>query len=143
MDEIIRYPGCFVCGDRNPHGLNARFFWDGANACTEIVALEQFEGYKGIYHGGVMAALLDEVMVKAILATDRHAVTAEITVRYVRPVRTGVQLRFAGRVIGHKGRLYRTTAEAIDTDGTVYAQAEGKFLEGKAGLANDLKQSLG
>jgi uncharacterized protein (TIGR00369 family) len=142
MDEIIRYPRCFVCGDQNPHGLNARFFWDGVNACTEVIALEQFEGYKGIFHGGVVAALLDEVMVKAILAANRHAVTAEMTVRYLQPVRTGGLLRFVGRVIGHKGRLYLTTAEATDPGGTIYAQAEGKFLEGKGGLADELKQSL-
>ncbi len=142
MDEIVRFSGCFVCGDKNPHGLNARFFWDGTNATTETLAIEQFEGYKGIYHGGIIATLLDEVMVKSILATGHYAVTAEITVRFIKPLRTGTRFRCVGRIVDHKGRLYHTTAEAIGEDGTVYARAEARFLDGKADLVDELKSSL-
>lgn len=142
MDEIVRFSGCFVCGDKNPHGLNARFFWDGTNAITETLAIEQFEGYKGIYHGGIISTLLDEVMVKAILATGRYAVTAEITVRFLEPVRTGVRFRCIGRIVQQRGRLFHTTGEAVGEDGTVYARAEARFLEGNAELGQALRDSL-
>jgi uncharacterized protein (TIGR00369 family) len=142
MEEIPRYKGCFVCGDCNPHGLGARFYWDGRKACTDIVVMAEHEGYKGICHGGILASLLDEVMVKAILATHRFAVTAEINVRYVQPVRTGTHLHFVGQVVGTRGRLYRATSEATDSDGTVVARAEAKFLEGRSDLSIELKTSL-
>ena len=142
MDEIVRVSTCFVCGDKNPHGLKAKFFWDGKNASTETLAIEQFEGYKGIYHGGIIATLLDEAMVKAILATRHYAVTAEITVRFLQPLRTGTRFRCVGRIVEHKGRLFHTTAEAIGENGTVYARAEARFLGGKAELTNELKSSM-
>jgi uncharacterized protein (TIGR00369 family) len=142
MEEIKRYPGCFVCGEKNVHGMKARFYWDGATAFTETLALEQFEGYKGIFHGGVLSTLLDEVMVKAILASGHFAVTAEITVRFLRPIRTGDKFHCRGRIVEQKGRFFATTSEAIGENGAVLARAEAKFLEGKAPLKDELKGSL-
>lgn len=142
MKELIRYPGCFVCGDKNNHGINARFFWDGTTATSEITLSEQFDGFKGISHGGVVASMLDEVMIKAILATDRHPVTAELTVKYLRPARTGTTLRFTGRVVASKGRLFKAVASVSDPSGTIIAEAEGKFLEGDANLIAEIKRSL-
>ena len=142
MKEVLRYKGCFVCGDQNPHGLQARFFYDGSQAHSHLVATREFEGYKGIYHGGIIAALLDEVMIKAILATGVYAVTAEMTVRYKRPVHTGDQLTFRGRVVSQKGRIYTTAGELIDEKGEAYAEASGKYLEAKPQLKQELEQSL-
>ena len=142
MEEIIRYPGCFVCGHKNLHGLNARFYWDGKAASTEVILTEQFEGYKGISHGGVVSALLDEVMIKAVLATNRQPVTAELTVKFIKPARTGIPLRFVGHIVSAKGRLFACEASVTDPEGTVIAKAEGKFLEGKAELTEELKRSL-
>jgi uncharacterized protein (TIGR00369 family) len=142
MKEIARYSGCFVCGEKNAHGIKARFFWDGETATTETMACEQFEGYKGIYHGGVLATLLDEVMIKAILASGHYAVTAEITVRYVAPIRTGDKFVCRGKIVERRGRLFSGTAEAVGADGTVFAKAAGKFVEAKADLRDELLNSI-
>ena len=142
MKEIMRYAGCFACGHKNPHGLQARFFWDGSTAFTELLAAEHFEGYKGIFHGGIVSTLLDEVMVKAILATGHYALTAEITIRYLLPVRTGQKFRCEGRIVSHKGRLFHTTGLAIGEDGTIFAKAEARFLEVKPDFEKELKGSL-
>jgi uncharacterized protein (TIGR00369 family) len=142
MKEIISYPGCFVCGSRNPHGLQAKFHFDGEQAVCEVVTTMAFEGYKGIYHGGVVASLLDEVMVKAILAHDVVAVTAEMTVRYIKPVRVGERIRFVGKITSHKGRHYTTVGEAVGEDGTKYATASGTYLEARPDMKQELKTSL-
>ena len=142
MKEVLSYPGCFVCGGKNLHGLKAKFLYDGEKAFTEFIATESFEGYKGIFHGGIVASLLDEVMIKAILARDIFAVTAEMTVRYHHPIRTGERTRFVGKVVDAKGRLYSTEGEAVGEDGTVYASATGRYLEAKPELKNELLQSL-
>jgi acyl-coenzyme A thioesterase PaaI-like protein len=142
MKEVQSYPGCFVCGGRNPHGLKARFFYDGERAITELTATEAFEGYKGIFHGGIVASLLDEVMIKAILARDVYAVTAEITVRYRLPIPTGERIRFVGKIISRKGRLHNTEGETLGPDGTLYASAVGTYLEARPDLKTRLLQSL-
>jgi uncharacterized protein (TIGR00369 family) len=142
MREIVKYDQCFVCGDENPGGLRAKFYWDGESARAEVVAAETFEGYKGIYHGGVISALLDEVMIKAILARDIFAVTAEMTVRYYLPVRTGQRLRFVGRVTGAKGRVYFAEGEVTGPDGTKFASATGKYIEARPELKDQLMESI-
>lgn len=138
MKEIVRYHKCFVCGENNHHGLKAKFYWDGEKAFTELSAEEVFEGYPGIYHGGIISTLLDEVMIKAILADEIYAVTAEMTVKYKRPVKVGDRLKFTGRVESSKGRIYYTVGEVTDETGNLFATATGKYLEAKS----DLKESL-
>ena len=142
MREILKYRHCFVCGDENPGGLKAKFFFDGKEAITELTADESFEGYRGIYHGGVLSSLLDEVMIKALLAQDIYAVTAEMTIKFKRPVRTGDKLKLVGRHVGGRGRVYFTEGEAVDENGQVYATATGKYIEARADLRDDLKNSI-
>jgi len=142
MEEVVKYPGCFVCGDQNESGLQARFFSDGQQVTTEVVALERFEGYRGIYHGGIIATLLDEVMIKAILVQDRYAVTAELTVRFLKPVPIGAKVRFTGRVVKSKGRVFWTEGTVTAGDGQVVATATGRYMEATRELQQALKQSV-
>lgn len=142
MKEVAKYAHCFVCGDRNDHGLKARFFFDGEKAFTEIKAAEAFEGYSGIYHGGILATLLDEVMIKSILAGSVFAVTAELSVRYLAPVSVGDELIFTGWITRRKRRVYLAEGEARGRDGTLYATASGKYIEAKADLKQRLKASV-
>jgi uncharacterized protein (TIGR00369 family) len=142
MREIVKYAHCFVCGDQNPGGLQVKFFWDGESARATVVAGEMFEGYKGIYHGGVISALLDEVMIKAILARDIFAVTAEMTVRYHLPVPTGQTLEFVGRITGSKGRVHFAEGEVTGPDGTRFASATGKYIEARPELKSTLMKSV-
>jgi len=138
MKEIMRYKNCFVCGEQNPIGLKARFFFDGFEAKTSIDAIELFEGYPGIYHGGILSTLLDEVMIKALLAQDIVCVTIEMTVKFRRPVKIGDRLTFSGWMTKRQGRVCRTEGKATDESGQVYASAEGKYVV----AVGDLKDQL-
>lgn len=139
--EVLKYENCFICGDKNSCGVQAKFYFNGSEATTEIIAGEQFEGYKGIYHGGVISSLLDEVMIKAILANDIFAVTAEMTVKYLKPVKVGDRLKFIGKVVRDKGRLFFTEGVAQSETGDIYATATGKYVEAGADLKEILMQS--
>lgn len=142
MQEIAKYSGCFVCGDKNLHGLQAKFHFDGEQALCTVTARGEFEGYKNIFHGGIISTLLDEVMIKAILARNEYVVTAEMTVKFKRPVTIGQELRFSGRITSSKGRLFFTDGRAVDAEGTVYAEAVGTYLRAKPDLAERLLDSL-
>jgi uncharacterized protein (TIGR00369 family) len=142
MEEIVRYPNCFVCGENNSHGLKARFFWDGNKAVTEVTATTAFEGYRGIFHGGVIGSLLDEVMIKAILAQGKYVVTAEMTIRFHEPARVGDNLIFVGKVKKQRGRIWVTEGEARTADGRVLATGVGKYIEAKEELRAELTRSL-
>ena len=142
MKEIPKYSNCFVCGDDNKHGLQAKFFYDGKKAVTEIVASKEMEGYKGIYHGGIISALLDEIMIKAVLAIDKYVVTAEMTVRYILPVRTGEKIRFTGEIIRNKGKIFFTQGEAINEKQELVARSTGKYIEVDQNFKKELMNSI-
>ncbi|MBI3872606.1 MAG: PaaI family thioesterase [candidate division Zixibacteria bacterium] len=129
MQEIIKYNGCFVCGEDNPDGLRIRFFAEGEEAVAECTALPRHQGYPGIYHGGLVATLLDEIMAKSVLAQKRYTMTAEISVRYKKAIPTGSRLRLVGRVTRVHGRLTETEGEIQSPQGEVFATATGKYLE--------------
>jgi uncharacterized protein (TIGR00369 family) len=142
MKEIAKYSGCFVCGDNNECGLKARFYYKDDRAVTECIAQRRFEGYYNVYHGGITATLLDEVMIKALLAKDIYAMTVEINIKYHKLVSIGQKLFFEGKLEQQRGRLYFTSGEVKTEDGDVVASAAGKYLEVKDNLKNELLRSL-
>jgi uncharacterized protein (TIGR00369 family) len=143
MEEVVKYHKCFVCGDKNEIGLKARFYFDGEQATSEIVADELFAGYHGIYHGGIISTMLDEVMIKALLARGIFAVTAELTVKFKRPVRTGDKVLFSGReVTSARDRIFTTEGRAQAADGTLYAEATGKYIAAGPDLREELERSI-
>lgn len=142
MGEIVRYSGCFVCGDKNPDGLRLVFVTDGEDAVSECVADPKFQGYRGIYHGGLVSTLLDEIMAKAVLAKKKYALTVEMSVRFKKAVTVGDRLQLRGRVTSQKGRLLETEGELTAPDGTVFATATGKYLEATGQSRDRLLESL-
>ncbi len=125
---VISYPACFVCGNQNPAGLGLQFFWNGEVCCTEYVAAQAHVGYHDLLHGGITATILDEVMIKAILAGGVIAVTTKLSVEYRLPVTLGERVTFEGRITGNSKRLYQTAGVARSADGRTVAEATGQYI---------------
>lgn len=142
MKEIAKYSGCFICGDQNQIGLKAKFFFSDGRAVTEYIAEKKFEGYFDIFHGGITSALLDEVMIKALLATGIYAMTVELNVRFLKAVHIGEKLKFEGFVEKSKRRLYFTRGEVKAESGEIVARASGKYLRVNDKLKFELSRSL-
>ena len=120
---------CFACGIENPHGLHlAGFREEGGWYICDFVPARHHQGWAGITHGGILSTLLDEMMTRVIWARGIDAVTAELTVRFRRPVETGIALQLRAQIVSERGRLTVTRAEALLPDATVAAEAEGKFI---------------
>jgi acyl-coenzyme A thioesterase PaaI-like protein len=127
----VRQPSsrsCFVCGRDNPVGLKVR--WDQHPEAGEIrgtvTVPEHFNGYPGVTHGGIVAAILDETAGRSILMDggfEDLMVTARMEVAYRRPTPTGVPLEVVGRVVRRTGARAETEAELRLPDGTVAARA--------------------
>ncbi len=119
---------CFVCGEDNPAGLQARFVVEDGVVKLPLRLQEHHCGYKGVAHGGITAAAMDECMGwAAARAVRRMCVTAELTVRYLGRVPTGVDLEVRAEVVCAHRLLVNTKAEVVDGDGRVCARSEGKF----------------
>jgi len=120
---------CFVCGRENGGGLRTR--WETDRAAGEVRSTvsvaEHFNGYPGVVHGGILAALMDEAMVRTGLLEggfEDLMVTAKMEVVYRRATPTGAPLTVVGRMVQRGGTRARAEAEVRLADGTVTARAE-------------------
>ncbi|MBI5472167.1 MAG: PaaI family thioesterase [Ignavibacteriae bacterium] len=124
------YDACYVCGQEHPSGLRARFFvGEQDHVFVRFIPLATQTGYDNVVHGGVIAALMDELLGwVVVLKTERMCFTAEITLRYLKPITTEkAYVGDAGPCIDRK-RYWESQGKLCDSDGTTYAKAHGKFF---------------
>jgi len=121
--------GCFVCGDLNDHGLHVPLRVGDGRAWTELVLTSSHEGWAGVIHGGIIAALLDEVMGWALFQQDCWGVTAELGVRYKAPVTVGQRVRVEGWVTDVHRRIFHAAGHVVDAaSGKVLCTGEATYM---------------
>lgn len=119
---------CFVCGEKNPNGLNLKFTLREGKVVTEFILHKTYQGYKDIVHGGIISTLLDESMVKAALLQGIPVVTAEITVRFKNPLMVGEKALVEAHIIETNRKIIDTSATIKKLDGTLIAKGYAKLL---------------
>lgn len=123
------YKNCFVCGQGNPAGLGVRFFIEGDKVKAEFVPQEAHMGYRGIVHGGIISALLDEIMGWPLsLENGRVCISVEIRVRFKRPLPLGQRYIVSGEAVDDARRLWEGRGEIRDEQGLLYAAGWGRYL---------------
>lgn len=130
MKELPHTRSCFVCGEDNPVGLDLRSESDGQMVQMRFVPKQEHVGFADVVHGGIIATVLDEVMVWACaIRTKRFAFCAELSVRYLVPLPPGEPtLVTAELVADRRGRLFEAKSEIRNQAGLVFASATGKYL---------------
>lgn len=120
---------CFLCGPLNVEGLRLAFEIEGSSLRTRWTSEKRFQGYAGVLHGGIISAILDEVMINLPWKLHGSPVgTAELTVRFRKPVPIGVDLIFAAFEEERGRRLWRLRSECRGADGVLYAEAGAKAM---------------
>ncbi len=144
MQPLPHTHSCFVCGESNPFGLKLRFETDGRMVQTRFVPRAEHIGFKGVVHGGIMATVLDEIMVWACaVPTRRFAYCAELTVRYLQPVVPGAEIVVTGELVANrKDRIYEAKATAFTDAKAMLAEATGKYRPIKAIDLSELAQDF-
>lgn len=131
MSEIPFDDGnCFACGPANPIGMHVRFDraaeGDGVYARVELGP--HYQGWRGIAHGGIVMALLDEAMAHAAGFAGHRGVTAMVNVRFRKPVPLECPIQVRGRVTWQRRNVLGVDASVLDDAGNVLAHAEGSFV---------------
>jgi acyl-coenzyme A thioesterase PaaI-like protein len=121
---------CFVCGEANPSGLKLRFETDGRIVRTRFIPKPEHIGFKQTVHGGLIATLLDEIMVWACaVRTRRFAFCAELNVRFRNVMRPNEEVTAVGELVANRReKLFEARAEVKNPLGQVLAAASGKYL---------------
>ena len=119
---------CFACGERNDWGLKLKFSERDGYVETELIPKEVYEGYPGIMHGGLNAAILDEVMAITVNSLGHDAVTARMELRFRKEVPTGGKVKYRSRIKSSRGKVFDLESEAVLEDGTVAVEATGRYI---------------
>lgn len=123
---------CLVCGIENGVGLQGRFFvLENGELAGIFRPREEHQSYPGRLHGGVISAILDETIGRAINVADSHTwgVTVEFTVRFRRPVPLDREVKAVGRITRDSSRIFEGTGEVLLEDGTIAAEAHGRYMK--------------
>jgi uncharacterized protein (TIGR00369 family) len=134
MDASIERDAlCFCCGADNVHGLHLAVTYPEKGTAESVLVIPQwFSGWKSMTHGGLLSTLLDEIMAHACIGTARRAVTAELTVRFHKPVETGATIRAVGKVSEVRGKLIAPQGWLYDAEGNAVASATARFIAEKS-----------
>ena len=120
---------CVVCGPDNPRGLRISYARQEDGAVTaDWCPSEDWEGFQGIVHGGIISTVLDEAMSKAVAAASCEALTGELKVRFRRLVASREPLHIRGWITARATRLVQAEASLTAADGSERAHAWASFV---------------
>jgi acyl-coenzyme A thioesterase PaaI-like protein len=120
---------CFVCGKDNPHGFRLQFEHPHKGLLkATVVFSKHHQGYKNIVHGGMIATVLDEMMVNLAWKEGTPVVTGEIKVRLKKAAVIGEKVFLEGRIEREEGRIVYASSTATNEKGEVLATAKASCL---------------
>lgn len=129
-DKILpNYRHCFVCGHENPRGFHNRFYVRDGHVFTKFVTESWMIGYADTIHGGVVSTMLDEIIIWAAYeAIGKFGATAELNVRFKRPLRINETYKVEGWFDEDKGKIWLASAHIKNKENRVMAQCTGKIF---------------
>ncbi len=121
---------CFGCGGANDGGMKLTFTQDnvGRRIVGRFVLGPRYQGGGGMGHGGIIATLLDEAMGKVCRFRDARAVTAEMSIQYLKPVRVDEEITVEAFETGFEGRNIFQSGEIRNAAGDVLAKGAARFV---------------
>jgi acyl-coenzyme A thioesterase PaaI-like protein len=132
---------CFGCGPANLLGLRIRSFAKGDEYVAEWTPEPHHEAFPGMLNGGIIGALLDchsnwaaahHLLRRNSLDKPPCTVTADYSIRLLRPTPTDAPIRLTARVV--ESTQDRATVEAaLIAGGKTCATCRGTFVAVKPG----------
>lgn len=125
--RVVHFDECFVSGPWNPLGIAIEVHREGDEAVADVVLGPAFEGAPGRSHGGIVAAVFDDVLGYLLTLHGVPAFTGELAVRYQAPTPIGQPFTVRARLTGRDGRKLYAAGEAV-ADAVTVASATATFV---------------
>lgn len=123
---------CFICGLENPVGLKLKIYQTEPGIIeTTYTAPDHFQGYPGVLHGGIVAAILDEISGRAHMgdpSDPRFMFTGKLEIKYRKNVPIGKPLRIVGRAGKARAKMAESWAGIYDENGDLLAEADALHI---------------
>jgi len=127
MEPHELMPWSPIIGRRNPVSPRLAFRVDGQCLRGGGRIPVRFVGAPQTVHGGIVAAVLDEIMGLTNYLNGAGSFTGEMTVRFHRPTPIETDLELLGETVSVEGRKVRSRAE-IRIEGELCASAHALFI---------------
>jgi uncharacterized protein (TIGR00369 family) len=124
---------CFLCGKENNSGLQMEWENDAENqrVIGRVRVPDHFNGYPGVVHGGIVAAILDETAGRATLLKndDNLMVTLKLEITYRQPTPTEEELTVIGRATRITSRRAMVEGELFNEKGEITATCKAVVVK--------------
>ena len=123
---------CILCGIENPCGVKASFYEMEDNSVIALFSFKEIhQSYPERTHGGMISAMLDETIGRAIWAIEPNTwgVTANLQVKFRKPVPYEIPLKALGSITENKSRLFKGVGRIETMEGEVLAEAEATYVK--------------
>jgi acyl-coenzyme A thioesterase PaaI-like protein len=122
---------CFACGMENDIGLKLQFYADGLGGVVgEYTISKEFESYPDIAHGGIVATMLDEALIRAFLLEDpnRFMYTAKLSTRLRKHVPINQALKLTAKITRDRGSSGEAEAKIFSSSGDLLAEGDALMV---------------
>lgn len=128
-DVMTSYDERPVSGRASPWGLDIEVRRDGNDAVATLTLRSAHEGAPGRSHGGIVAALFDDVYGFVLTLNAQPGFTGELGIRYEAGTPIGRPLECRVRQERREGRKLHMSGELTDVEsGTVVARSTATFI---------------
>ncbi|MEI7828519.1 MAG: PaaI family thioesterase [Prolixibacteraceae bacterium] len=139
MSKIIANPylktrgkdyNCFGCSPNNDKGLQLKFELDGDEVTAQWNPQRWAEGFRNVLHGGIQAALMDELCSWVVLTLCKTTgVTTSMEISYRRAVLiSDGDITLRAKLVEQNSRMAFVEGKLLSSNGTVCASAKCKFF---------------
>ncbi len=106
-------------------------FSTGDDGCVyaDYTPRAEHQSFPGVMHGGLITAMLDEIIGRTAIAHNLWCMTAQLQVRFKKPVPIGAALKLKGALTKKTSRLIEGRGEIRLPDGTLAVEATGTYVK--------------
>ena len=122
------YPNCFGCGGENPYGLRLDMKMADGKLSADFTPAPHHQGWPGIVHGGVISALLYEVMENWTYLNGIVTMMRSMNTRLIAPAKIGHPIFATSWLVSREGREISVAAK-LESEGKAIAEAHASLVE--------------
>lgn len=115
---------CYGCDPDNAAGLRMEFFEDGDDVVCHWHPRQEFESWRNTLHGGVQAAMVDEIASWVIFRKfQTSGVTSRLEMQYKKPVALDQHhITLRARVVRQRRQVIDIEVEIFNAEGELCSQ---------------------
>ncbi len=123
---------CIICGMENPNGVKAGFYNMEGDVVASLFEFKlEHQSYPERTHGGMISALLDELMGRALWINEpqTYGVTTTMSITFRKPVPYGVPLKAKAYITHNSKSWFSAEGFLYDSNNNLLAQGSGRYLK--------------